>query len=152
MSVAALPGGGGADVLIGFSQVCSARHGICPRPDAREPDGRVWQGDNFSACLAARASAAVRAIVLLAPSRPGWAKQLPTLFAAPLAVPALIAWSDTDKVCLDGPEHVANLFEPGCVVRHKHGGPGHRPLPSAKEERDATVQAMRELIERCCPP
>ena len=129
--LAALPGGG-ADVLFGFSQ-----------------------GSNLITCLCARAERGApgapppfRAAVLLSPSRPGWAAQLPELFASPLATPTLMGFSDTDEVIGDGPLEVAKLWSPQCLRSCKHVGPGHRPLPSRDP---AFVTGVAEFIAKFCP-
>ena len=138
-AIAALPGGGGADVLIGFSQ-----------------------GANMISCLCGRAGAALagaappfRAAVLLAPANPGWAKQLPKAFANPLTTPTIIAFSDSDKnVNIEagsGPRNNALLYASGSVRVTQHAGPGHRPLPADKDELAALIDAVVALIKEQCP-
>ena len=97
----------GADCLLGFSQ-----------------------GANFASMLAARAErrgTPYRAVVLLCPARPGWARQLPDAFSAPLKTPALVGAGRQDTVVGNGDE-LATLF--ARPERRTHAE-GHRPLPAA---------------------
>lgn len=128
--IAALSGGGGADVLIGFSQ-----------------------GANLITCLCARGS--YRAAVLLAPSNPGWAKQLAGAFAAPLTTPTIVGYSDTDAQVNNsggcGPANTARLYAPESVTILHHAGPGHRPLPREPADLQRVIDAVMALVEGQCP-
>ncbi|KAL1520856.1 hypothetical protein AB1Y20_022417 [Prymnesium parvum] len=127
--LAALPGGG-ADVLVGFSQ-----------------------GANLISCVAAlleRKGTPLRCVVLLSPHRPGWARQRPELFSSPLSTPAIIAWCPEDTMISGGPEETAKLWAPGCAKLCPHSGPLHRPLPANNEERAALLDDVLQLISQEC--
>ena len=88
------------------------------------------QGANFASMLAARAErrgTPYRAVVLLCPARPGWARQLPDAFSAPLKTPTLVGAGRQDTVVGNGDE-LATLF--ARPERRTHAE-GHRPLPAA---------------------
>ena len=98
-----------------------------------------------------------RCAVLLSPFLPGWAKQLPALFEAPLRTPSFIGWSESDKMLLHeptgaaGPTECAKLWaDAACTVRC-HAGPGHRPMPKDPAERAAFVREIADLIKYRCP-
>ena len=97
----------GADCLLGFSQ-----------------------GANFASMLAARAErrgAPFRCVVLLCGARPGWARQLPGAFSAPLKTPTLVGAGRQDTVVGNGDDLAALFARP---ERRTHAE-GHRPLPAA---------------------
>jgi predicted esterase len=125
--------GGGADVLLGFSQ-----------------------GANFGTMVASRAArggagaaAPFRCLVLLSPTLPGWVRQKPELFEAPLGTPALVTWSEDDDVVKSGPTEVASLFTDART--RVHLGPGHRPLPAKKEELAMLAGEIRAFVLEQCP-
>ena len=124
-----LPGGGGADVLLGFSQ-----------------------GANLLTCLCARGAPAkpYRGVIMLAPSKPGWSQQLPELFAKPQTTPALLCYSETDTVGT-GHAEVASLWDSQCLRKLKHAGPGHRPTPADREEMAQFIATVKQFIEEHCP-
>ncbi len=87
------------------------------------------QGANFASMLAARAErrgAPFRAVVLLCPARPGWARGAAE-FATPLRTPALIGAGAQDTVVGNGDDLAALFARP---ERRTHAE-GHRPLPAA---------------------
>ena len=125
----------GADALIGFSQ-----------------------GAHLITLLAARAERAgrpLRAALMLSMSLPGWVLQKPDLFAEPLATPAFIGWSPSDRLLYHaktnacGPHENAKLF--ASVVLREHNGPGHRPLPKDRGECESFVEEMRAFLAAYCP-
>ena len=133
--LANLPGGGGADALFCFSQ-----------------------GSNLGTILAARASLGAagapppfRCVVLLSPTLPGYTSQLPELFAAPLSTPALVLHCKEDTTIRDGPVELGKLWSPEAFTPLEHSGPGHRPLPSAKEDHAMVAQAITAFIAKNCP-
>ena len=88
------------------------------------------QGANFASMLAARAErrgTPYRAVVLLCPARPGWARQLPGAFERPLTTPALVGAGRQDAVVGNGDDLAALFARP---ERRTHAE-GHRPLPAA---------------------
>ena len=130
--IAALPGGGGVDALLGFSQGANLITMLVPT-FARHTT-----------------SAPLRCVVMLSPSLPGWAADKAALFNAPLTTPALLAYSETDTTAL-GRQEVAKLWAPQSIRTLVHTGPGHRPLPQAKDELQATVQTIADFILHWCP-
>jgi predicted esterase len=125
---AALAARGGADVLLGFSQ-----------------------GANLATVLSACARPPFRAVVLLSPSKPGWVRQLPSLFSTPIATPAIVAASDDERYAEEhalgsGATAVAGLYSTVSSLTHR--GPGHRPLP-AKADADFLRQIRAALCEAC---
>ena len=133
--IVSLTDGDGADVLIGFSQ-----------------------GGNLISCLAARAALGIagappkpyRGVVILSPGHPGWAAQLPELFANKLTTPAIVGHSTTDTVAT-GHAEVAQLWSGSCVTELAHGGPGHRPLPGNRQEQQSLVAAVERFVAQHCP-
>ena len=54
------------------------------------------------ATLLAARGYATRGVILICGARPGWARQCPDLFAAPLRQPALVVSSVGDPICESG--------------------------------------------------
>ena len=120
---------------------------------AAEPyDGVVGfsQGANLAVALAAKLEAEkkpLRFVVAFCGSQFGWASQLPELFAAPLATPALLVRGEKDTLC-PAPlcEALAALFRAGAVATVAHTA-GHRPLPSAPQENVALCRRVARFAE-----
>lgn len=144
-AIASLPGGGGADVLMGFSQGANMTCILCARAE------RGMRGAK---------PAPYRAAVMLAPANPGWTTQTGEAFSQPLTTPAIIAYSDTDtQVCLPvdgdkggcGPRNTAELFAPANRRVLHHAGPGHRPLPKDAAEAESVRDEILALVATNCP-
>ena len=120
---------------------------------AAEPyDGVVGfsQGANLAVALAAKLEAEkkpLRFVVAFCGSQFGWAAQLPELFAAPLATPALLVRGEKDTLC-PAPlcDALAALFRAGAVATVAHTA-GHRPLPSAPQENVALCRRVARFAE-----
>jgi hypothetical protein len=139
--LAALPGGG-ADVLIGFSQGSAMI--------------------SLVSALAEQRGTPFRCVVLLAALLPGYARAAPPcgrpdLFEKKLTTPALLAHAPDDELIRSkggdvGPVEVAKLWEPACVAMHEHLGPGHRPLPADMPNRNTLVEAIVAHVAKHCAP
>ena len=108
------------------------------------------QGANLAVALAAKLEAEkrpLRFVVAFCGSQFGWAAQLPELFAAPLATPALLVRGEKDTLC-PAPlcEALAALFRAGAVATVAHTA-GHRPLPSAPQENVALCRRVARFAE-----
>ena len=107
------------------------------------------QGANFSTILSARAEHHVggapppfRALVLLENDPPAWPAQMPELFAAPLAVPALLVGGQRDA---PKTEAVGRLYAHAEYAYHDEG---HRPLPKDPAACMALVERIRDFIAK----
>eukprot|EP00310_Coccolithus_braarudii_P020108 CAMPEP_0183344334 /NCGR_PEP_ID=MMETSP0164_2-20130417/10043_1 /TAXON_ID=221442 /ORGANISM="Coccolithus pelagicus ssp braarudi, Strain PLY182g" /LENGTH=109 /DNA_ID=CAMNT_0025515321 /DNA_START=409 /DNA_END=738 /DNA_ORIENTATION=+ len=105
-------------------------------------------------CLTALAewrSTPLRAVIMLSPHLPGWAKQRPEIFATRLVTPAMVVWCPGDELINGGPVEIGKLWAAESVTLRQHSGPGHRPLPADNSDRNTLIREVVEHIIRCCP-
>lgn len=109
------------------------------------------QGANMASLLAGMAAAGAGAnlgfAIHLCGSRPGWHRQRPEFFCAPVPLRSLHI-SGLEDIDTDGQRRaqcpIAELYERPCCLSHFEG---HRPIPGrSREAADETAQAILDFI------
>lgn len=108
------------------------------------------QGSNVAHLVAAQAGlgrgAALRCVVHLCTSKPGWVAQMPELFEWKIPVPALCVSAEKDTIATGTPE-VASSYEIAELGSHSAE---HRPLPPKPPENQELASKIVDFLERHC--